>query len=191
MLSIMSTISEPALALWSKLVAALPGSVIVVKNGSMSDPLLRDALIARFVARGIAADRVRCVGKTSRLEHLAMFSEIDIALDPFPQNGGISTWEPRHMGVPVVTKLGIGPAARAGGAIVTSVGLKDWVADDDDGYLAIALRNAAQPEELAALRARLPAQVASSAAGNCEVYTRHVEAGYRKFWRDYCAATSG
>ena len=182
-------ISDPALALWSKLMAALPGSVIVVKSVSMSDPLLRDALIARFVGHGIAADRVRCIGRTSRREHLAMFAEIDIALDPFPQNGGISTWEPLHMGVPVVTKLGVGPAARAGGAIVTAVGLGDWVADDDDGYLAIALRHAAQPEALAALRARLPTQVANSAAGNCEVYTRHVEAGYRKFWRDYCAAT--
>jgi len=183
-------ISDPALALWSKLMAELPRSVIVVKNGSMSDPLLRDALIARFVAHGIAADRVRCVGRTSRQEHLAMFAEIDIALDPFPQNGGISTWEPLHMGVPVVTKLGVGPAARAGGAIVTAVGLSDWVADDDDGYLAIALRHAAQPAELAALRARLPAQVANSAAGNCEIYTRHLEAGYRKFWRDYCATAA-
>jgi predicted O-linked N-acetylglucosamine transferase (SPINDLY family) len=183
-------ISDPALALWSRLMAALPGSVIVVKNGSMSDPLLRDGLIARFVEHGIAADRVRCVGRTSRQEHLAMFAEIDMALDPFPQNGGISTWEPLQMGVPVVTKLGVGPAARAGGAIVTAVGLADWVADDDDGYLAIALRHAAQPAELAALRARLPAQVANSAAGNCEVYTRQVEAGYRKFWRDYCAAAS-
>jgi len=183
-------ISDPALALWSRLMAALPGSVIVVKNGSMSDQLLRDGLIARFVAHGIAADRVRCVGRTTRQEHLAMFAEIDIALDPFPQNGGISTWEPLHMGVPVVTKLGVGPAARAGGAIVTAVGLSDWVGEDDEAYLAIALRHAAQPAELAALRARLPAQVASSAAGNCEVYTRHVEAGYRKFWRDYCAATS-
>jgi len=161
-----------------------------VKNGSMSEPLLRDALIARFVEHGLAADRVRCLGRTSRQEHLATFSEIDIALDPFPQNGGISTWEPLQMGVPVITKLGVGPAARAGGAIVTAVGLDDWVAEDDDGYLAIALRNAVQPAELAALRARLPAQVANSAAGNCEVYTRHVEAGYRTFWRDYCAATT-
>ena len=180
-------ISEPALRLWSKLLAALPGSIIVVKNGSMSDTLLRDRLIARFVAHGIVEDRIRCVGKTSRYGHLSMFAEIDIALDPFPQNGGISTWEPLQMGVPVVTKLGTGPAARAGGAIVKAVGLDDWVAEDDDGYLAIALKYASQASELAALRASLPARVANSAAGNCEVYTRHVEAGYRKFWRDHCA----
>jgi predicted O-linked N-acetylglucosamine transferase (SPINDLY family) len=180
-------ISGPALALWSKLMRALPGSIIVVKNGSLSDPLLRDGLIARFVAHGIAEDRVRCIGTTSRPDHLAMFGEIDMSLDPFPQNGGISTWESLQMGVPVVTKLGEGPGARCGGAIVKAIGLDDWVADDDEGYLTIALKHASHPDELAALRAGLPGKVANSAAGNCETYTRHVEEGYRKFWRDYCA----
>lgn len=179
--------SDPTLALWSKLMAAVPDATIVVKNQSMSDPLLRDGLIARFVAHGISADRVRCVGNTSRREHLAMFSEIDIALDPFPQNGGISTWEALQMGVPVVTKLGSGPAARAGGAIVKAVGLDEWVADDDDGYLATALKFSSRPTELAALRAALPAMVADSAAGNNALYTQHVETAYRTFWRDYCA----
>jgi hypothetical protein len=40
------------------------------------------------------------------------------------------------------------------------------------------------------LRAELPARIAASAAGNVETYTRKVEEGYRKFWRDYCAAAS-
>ncbi|GLH76206.1 acetylglucosamine transferase [Bradyrhizobium sp. SSBR45G] len=178
-------LSEPTLRLWSKLMAATPGSIIVVKNHSMGDALLRDGLIARFVAHGIAADRVICAGKTTRQEHLAMFADIDISLDPFPQNGGISTWESLQMGVPVVTKLGSGPAARAGGAIVKAVGLDEWVAEDDEGYLATALNFCSRPAELAALRARLPAMVSQSAAGNGALYTQHVENGYRKFWRDY------
>jgi predicted O-linked N-acetylglucosamine transferase (SPINDLY family) len=62
------------------------------------------------------------------------------------------------------------------------------VAADDDGYIAIALKHAAQPAELARLRAALPAMVASSAAGNVETYTRKVEEGYRLFWRRYCEA---
>ncbi|WP_315749706.1 MULTISPECIES: tetratricopeptide repeat protein [unclassified Bradyrhizobium] len=184
--------SEPTLALWSKLMAATPGSMIVVKNHAMNDPLLRDGLIARFVAHGIAAERVRCVGKTSREEHLATFADIDIALDPFPQNGGISTWEALQMGVPVVTKLGSTPSARAGGAIVKAVGLDAWVADDDEGNLATTLKFCSRPGELAALRAELPARVLNSAAGNGALYTQHVEQGYRTFWHDYCArATTG
>ncbi|MGJ4925723.1 tetratricopeptide repeat protein [Bradyrhizobium sp. HKCCYLS2038] len=180
-------LSEPCLALWSQLLAATPGSVIVVKNHSLSDALQRDRLIARFVAHGISADRVRCEGKTTRQEHLAMFAEIDISLDPFPQNGGISTWESLQMGVPVVTKLGSGPAARAGGAILKAIGLDDWVADDDDGYLATALNFCSRPSELAALRAELPSRILNSAAGDGALYTQHVEQAYRTFWHDYLA----
>jgi predicted O-linked N-acetylglucosamine transferase (SPINDLY family) len=69
---------------------------------------------------------------------------------------------------------------------VKAVGLDDWVAEDDDGYIAIARKFADLPVELSGLRAGLPARVASSAAGNNEIYTRCVETGYRQFWRRYC-----
>jgi len=184
-------ISDAALTLWSKLLRAVPGSIIMIKHGALSDAFVRDNLIGRFVAHGVAADRVRCVGGTPRREHLAAFAEVDIALDPFPQNGGVSTWEPLQMGVPVVAKLGMGCSARAGGAIVKAVGLDDWVADDDEGYLAIAQKYASRPSDLATLRVQLPSMVANSEAGNMELYVRRVEEGYRSFWRDYCASHGG
>ncbi|CCE02851.1 tetratricopeptide repeat protein [Bradyrhizobium sp. STM 3809] len=182
-------ISDPALALWSRLMAALPDSRIIIKNGALDDALVRDALVARFVAHGIAEQRVTCLGLSTRDQHIAQFAAIDLSLDPFPQNGGVSTWESLQAGVPVICKLGKGAAARAAAAINIAVGLGDFVAADDDGYLAIALRHAAQPAELARLRAALPAMVAGSAAGNVETYTRKVEEGYRQFWRRYCSSS--
>jgi predicted O-linked N-acetylglucosamine transferase (SPINDLY family) len=179
-------ISDSALEVWSKLLQEVPGSVIVVKNATLEDPFLRDVLIGRCVAHGISQDRVRCIGSTPRSEHLAEFANIDISLDPFPQNGGVSTWESLQMGVPVIAKLGRSAPSRAGAAIVKAVGLGDWVADDDDGYIAIARRYASMPAELERLRADLPAKIANSDAGNSEIYTRKVEEGYRQFWRDHC-----
>ena len=120
-----------------------------------------------------------------------MFGEVDISLDPFPQNGGVSTWESLQAGVPVVSKLGAGCSSRAGAAIVKAVGLDDWVAGDDEIYLAIAKGFAARPDDLAALRARLPAMVDNSEAGNCRTYVRRVEEAYRRFWQDYCASAGG
>ncbi|MET4046239.1 hypothetical protein ABIC03_007979 [Bradyrhizobium sp. RT6a] len=54
----------------------------------------------------------------------------------------------------------------------------------------MACKYAAQPAHLAKLRAELPARIAASPAGNVEIYTREVEAAYRRFWRDYCAAAA-
>ncbi|QOZ80471.1 acetylglucosamine transferase [Bradyrhizobium sp. CCBAU 53351] len=183
-------ISDEAIRVWSKVMREVTGSKIVIKHGLLDDPLLRDGLIARFVAHGIAEENITCLGSTTRHEHLLAFAKVDISLDTFPQNGGISTWESLYAGVPVVAKLGKGASARAGGSIVAAVGLDDWVAEDDDGYAAIACKYAAQPAHLARLRADLPRRIAASPAGNVEFYTREVEAAYRGFWRDHCAGAS-
>ncbi|MGJ5178139.1 tetratricopeptide repeat protein [Bradyrhizobium oligotrophicum] len=181
-------ISDPALALWTRLIQQLPDSRIVIKSASLDDPLLRDRLLARFAAHGVTEERITCLGWSTREQQMAQFAQVDISLDPFPQNGGVSTWESLQAGVPVIAKLGASAASRAAAAIVTAVGLADWVAGDDDGYIAIALKYTAHPAELAKLRAELPARVAASAAGNVETYARKVEEAYRLFWRRHCAA---
>ncbi|WP_024517849.1 tetratricopeptide repeat protein [Bradyrhizobium sp. Tv2a-2] len=181
-------ISDEALAVWARLLRAVTDSKIIVKHFALDEAFLRDGLIARFVAQGVAQERVICIGSTDRPGHLQAFENIDISLDPFPQNGGISTWESLYMGVPVIAKLGNGASSRAAGAILKAIGLDDWVADDDDGYVAIAQKFAAMSSDLEALRADLRAKIANSAAGNVTVYTREVEAGYRQFWREYCAS---
>jgi predicted O-linked N-acetylglucosamine transferase (SPINDLY family) len=181
-------ISDGALAVWSRLLRSIAGSKIVIKHGALDDPLLRDGLIGRFLTHGVPLDNVRCIGATSRRDHLAEFENIDISLDPFPQNGGVSTWESLHMGVPVVAKLGNSVSSRAAGAILKAIGLDDWVADDDDRYIAIAQKYASMPSRLEMLRAELPAKIANSDTGNFDIYTRKVEEGYRQFWRDYCAS---
>jgi predicted O-linked N-acetylglucosamine transferase (SPINDLY family) len=87
--------------------------------------------------------------------------------------------------------LGRSASSRIGGSILKAIGLDDWIADDDDGYVAIARKFASTAPELSALRAELPARIANSAAGNVAIYTSRVEEGYRQFWRDYCALVSG
>jgi predicted O-linked N-acetylglucosamine transferase (SPINDLY family) len=183
-------ISDDVLAVWSKLLRDVEGSKVVVKHLGLDEAFQRDGLLARFVAQGIPQDRIICMGSSERRDHLLAFANIDVSLDPFPQNGGISTWESLYMGVPVVSRLGNAATSRTGGAILKAVGLDDWVADDDDGYIAIARKFASMPAHLEKLRADLPARIANSAAGNVAVYTRKVEEGYRQFWRDYCAAAA-
>jgi predicted O-linked N-acetylglucosamine transferase (SPINDLY family) len=184
-------ISDSALAVWSRLLEEVAGSTIVIKNGALDDPFLRDVLIGRFVAHGVSQDRIRCLGASLRQVHLAEFANIDISLDPFPQNGGVSTWESLQMGVPVIAMLGRSASSRIGGSILKAIGLDDWIADDNDSYVAIARKFASMAPELSTLRAELPARIANSAAGNVAIYTGRVEEGYRQFWRDYCASVSG
>ena len=105
------------------------------------------------------------LGRTSREEHLAAFKDVDISLDPYPQNGGISTFESLQMGVPVVALLGDSLTSRTAGAILVSVGMQDWVANTEDEYLDIAVEFASRPDYLKILRNELATKSPSGKFG--------------------------
>lgn len=181
-----SKISDEAAAVWSGILAQVPGSRLLIKDVALDDQLVRDKLLARFAACRLPVERVDLLGATLREEHLTSFNRIDIALDPFPQNGGVSTWEALQMGVPVVAKLGNSLPSRAAGAILTALGLPDWGADSDDAYVEIATGRAARIGELDQLRRALPGQISAAAAGNPVSYARAVDDAYRAMWTRYC-----
>ncbi|ULK98956.1 tetratricopeptide repeat protein [Bradyrhizobium sp. I71] len=182
-----SKISDEAAEVWSRILARLPGSRLLIKDVALDDQLVRDKLLARFAACRLTAERVDLLGATLRSEHLASFNRIDIALDPFPQNGGVSTLEALQMGVPVVAKLGNSLPSRAAGAILTALGLPDWVADSDEAYVEIAVGRAARIGDLDRLRRELPAQINAAAAGNPISYAQAVDDAYRAMWTRYCS----
>jgi predicted O-linked N-acetylglucosamine transferase (SPINDLY family) len=179
-------ISDDAIRVWCQILQSLPQSKLLIKHGALSDARLRQRLVDRFAAQGLQPQRIECLGSTPRDVHIAAYDAVDICLDPFPQNGGVSTWEALHVGVPVLAKLGNSNASRAAGAILHSVGLNEWIADSEAQYADLALKYASQPEYLSALRTDLPARIMASASGNTGNYTRAVEAAYRAIWRECC-----
>ena len=182
--------SDEAIALWARILTAIPDARLVLKHLALDEPDIRTTLLGRFASAGVAPDKVTCLGKSDRSDHLRAFDEVDISLDPFPQNGGVSTWESLSMGVPVIAKLGNTTASRAAASILSAIGLTGFVAPDEEAYVEIARRAVAAPLVLAELRAGLPGRIANSEAGDPARYTRAVEAWYRRFWRDYCARSS-
>jgi predicted O-linked N-acetylglucosamine transferase (SPINDLY family) len=182
-----SKISDLAIETWARILAHVAGSKLLIKDTSLNDALIRENLSARLIHRGITADRVELRGGTPRLVHLAAFNDVDICLDPFPQNGGASTWEALRMSIPVVAKLGNALPKRISAAVLTSVGLADWVAESTEDYIDIAVTRAGRIDDLARLRQELPERLAASAAGNPETYADAAGQAYRAMWQDYCA----
>ena len=180
-----SKISDAAIAVWARILRSDVTSHLLIKDKLLDDASVQSLLLERFAGHGIGPERISFEGSTSREAHLAAHQRVDICLDPFPHGGGVTTWEALHMGVPVVAKLGNGGvAARVAGAILSSIGLADWVATDDDQYVDIALRST--PDQLRTLRRELPDLI--NARCGPAAYTRAVEAGYRTMWKKYCEA---
>jgi protein O-GlcNAc transferase len=186
----LAKMTEPVLALWARILQAVPGSRLMVKDGALGDATARRYVITSLARHGIAEERIVLRAGTPHRQHLEAYGDVDIALDPFPQNGGISTYEALWMGVPVVTMTGKSGPSRVAAAILQATGLQDWVAPDEDGYVGLAVQRAQNRESLRQLRGTLRQRIATSTAGDPVRYTAAVEEAYRTMWRRWCAGTT-
>jgi predicted O-linked N-acetylglucosamine transferase (SPINDLY family) len=177
-----SKFSNAAIGVWARILQSDLTSRLLIKDGALNDTSIQDMLLEKFATHDITPDRICLMGSTSREEHLATYRRVDICLDPFPQGGGVSSWEALHMGVPVVAKLGDAFPKRLAGAILSAIGMSDWVAADDDQYAEIALRSTA--DRLRPLRHELP-NLIDQRCGPA-AYTRAVEQAYRTMWQKRC-----
>jgi predicted O-linked N-acetylglucosamine transferase (SPINDLY family) len=110
----------------------------------------------------LAPGRLLFAPRSPRRHYLRLFNEADIALDPLPYNGGVTSCDAMYMGVPLVSLAGTTYHARQGLMLLTNVGLPELVAKTPDEYVSIAASLAKDPTRLAALRAGLRERLRSS-----------------------------
>lgn len=179
-------------ALWARILAAVPDSRLLLRDRSFEHPEARNRLEKTFAHLGIAADRLILLGwSPGRNDHLARYGEIDVALDPFPYNGTITSCDALWMGVPLLTLPGRRHAARVGASLLTAVRLEELIATDADDCVARAVALANDPDRLTALRAGMRARLLASPLCDAERFTRNLEGTYRDLWRAWCAKTAG
>lgn len=186
-----SKLTPASLGVWSRLLQAVPKSRLLLKDSQLSDPGERRRITEVLGSYEIDPSRLLLLPGTSHAEHLAAYGQMDIALDPFPTNGGITTAEALWMGVPVVALLGSSVASRASAGILSGLGLKDWIATTEEDYIALAARHAADYGALSVLRGQMRAMMGASPVGNPDAYCRAVEAAYRAAWQSYCRGGTG
>lgn len=181
--------SLPTIALWGRILTALPGSKLILKAYNLTDPWIQSLMRDRFADVGVAPDRVDFVGAIADIAgHYRAVGEVDIALDPFPFNGGKSTCDALWMGVPVVTLAGSSLMGRIGASLLTRAGLPELVARDEDAYLQIALDLGRDLGRLEDMRQGMRARLVKSALFDGERHTRELEGAYRRLWREWCQA---
>lgn len=159
-------INARVLDAWARILTAAPEARLRLKGRQINHALPRQALLDGFVARGIAADRIVFEDYTFRANYFEAFQRVDVALDPFPFNGGMSTLDALWMGVPVLSiATGESLWARQGAMVLGALGLDDWLATDVDDYVGKAIRLATEPSarsSLDALRGSLRGRVAAA-----------------------------
>jgi predicted O-linked N-acetylglucosamine transferase (SPINDLY family) len=183
-------LQEPVVRTWAEILRALPTARLVIKNRWLKDPMHRDRIANLFAESDVAPARVDMLSATTRVDHFSAYRGVDLALDPFPHGGGMTTLDALWMGVPVVTFPGRSISSRLAAAGLTAASLTDFIAPDLAGYVALAIAKAKDLPALAALRESLPARMASTAFGDPVRYAGAVEAAYRDMWQRWCAERS-
>jgi predicted O-linked N-acetylglucosamine transferase (SPINDLY family) len=178
--------SPLTLETWAAILAAVPGSRLLLKAKTLADETARSIAMHKLQAAGIAAERVTLSGwKGGMDEHLSTYGEVDVALDPFPYNGTTTTCEALWMGVPVVGLAGDLHVSRVGASLLTAVGLPKLIAADTQQYIALATSLAQDRSWRQELRRTLRQQMQASTLMNAAGFARNLEAAYRYMWRDF------
>jgi protein O-GlcNAc transferase len=180
-------LSAATLDAWATLLSRLSQARLLLKGKPFADPATCALFLARLGERGVAADRVELLGLLPETTaHLALYNQVDIALDPFPYNGTTTTCEALWMGVPVVTLRGDRHAGRVGASLLTQIGLTDLIANSVEQYLEIALALACNPGRLDDLRRSLRPRMAASPLCDGPAFARKMEAAFRTMWQHWC-----
>jgi predicted O-linked N-acetylglucosamine transferase (SPINDLY family) len=183
----LNKISDRTLALWARVLEAVPGSELVLKGIGMRQGQLE----AAFAAYGIAPSRLRLLSmELATTDHLGLYREIDIGLDPFPYNGTTTTCEAMLMGVPVLAIKGDRFIAHVGESLLRTAGLPEWVAADEADYVRKAVDFAADRSRLSALRQQLRQQLFASPLCDATSFARNFEAALRGMWQRWCLEQS-
>lgn len=171
-----SKITDAMLMLWARILSALPDARLVLKHKLLGMEEGRAYARRRLARMGLPLDRVELRGYSAG--HLAEYHDIDIALDTSPYTGGLTTCEALYMGVPVVTLAGAYHGARFGVSLLGNAGLSELVAEDGDGYVALAVQLAQDKALITSLRQGLRARMTSSSLMDGNAYVRAVERLY-------------
>jgi predicted O-linked N-acetylglucosamine transferase (SPINDLY family) len=176
-------VTDEVLGLWCKVLAAVPGSRLLIATGGSqrAEERIRTAIIRD----GISRDRLVFAGSNaSRMDYLRRYHAIDIGLDPFPYNGVTTTCDALWMGVPVVSLAGRMNVSRQGVRFLRCIGLAELLAEAPDDYVRSAIGLASNLPRLAALHAGLRERMSGSPVMDALRLTRDLEAAFRAMWEE-------
>jgi predicted O-linked N-acetylglucosamine transferase (SPINDLY family) len=187
----LSKMNDAVVALWSRVLAAVPGSRLYLKSHQLKEASVRQQVAERFAVHGIDAGRLILEGPVPRADYLKPFQRVDIALDPFPYPGITTSVENLWMGVPVLTLAGKSFLSRQGVGLLMNAGLPEWIAGDEENYVVRAVTHASDLRELAALRSGLRQRVMDSPIFDAPRFAQHFETALRGMWREWCKQQQG
>lgn len=182
-----SKINEKLLGAWAGILNSVPNSHLFLKTHGLSNKTLCQRIWSFFSGRSIDQKRIRLEGASPHNELLKAYNDVDIALDPWPYSGGLTTCEALIMGVPVITLPGPTFAGRHSATHLVNAGMPELVAHDWEQYQKLAIGLANDLDNLSIIRENLRAIVLQSPLCDEKRFGQSFSNAMRAIWQRYCA----
>lgn len=182
-------VSDPALATWGRILERVPRSKLLLEIANVDDPNIRQQVELRLRQAGVPLDRVILEARSPQNRYV-LYNRIDVALDPFPYNGGTTSFDALWMGVPFVALEGDHVVARMGSSALEIISLAELSGRTADEYVDIAVALALDPCRLREVRQDLRGRLARSPHMDHALLAADVGDAFRAMWRRWTEAAS-
>jgi predicted O-linked N-acetylglucosamine transferase (SPINDLY family) len=181
-LNTLAKITDDVVSLWSQLMHDVPDSRLILQAEPLANEWACRRILDKFSRHGIDTNRIQTHGRMRIREHLSLYNEMDVALDPFPWAGHTTTCLALFMSVPVVTLRGRRVASRMSASVLRRLGFDAWIAENPEQYLTIVKNLIADRDRLATLRLAQRMVFTSSDLMDGNRVARVIEAAYQTIW---------
>jgi predicted O-linked N-acetylglucosamine transferase (SPINDLY family) len=179
-------LNDNILEIWAQILKRMDKSRLFLKTKTFNDPAVQKKIKHFFENKGIETNRLILLGHSlTREQHLRMYNQMDIALDPYPYHGTTTTCEALWMGVPIITLEGKAHVSRASVSILQNIGLHDCIAKTPEDYINKAIQMGSDISFLGLLRQQLRSIVGSSPLCQLQKYISNLERMYQWMWNEY------
>jgi predicted O-linked N-acetylglucosamine transferase (SPINDLY family) len=171
--------------IWMRILARTGDSVLWLSqnNATAGQNLMREA-----ENRGIDARRLIFASRMpSAAEHLARHRIADLFLDTLPYNAHATALDALWSGLPVLTRIGQGFAARVGASVLKTIGLPELITSTAAQYEELAVELAANPQRLAEIRQKLERHRLTTPLFDTARFTGNLEHAYVRVFERYRA----
>ena len=175
-------ISPNEFDIWMRLLNKVENSVLWLRHSNQFSHInMRN----EAQTRNVDPSRLVFADKIPMDEHLARQRLADLFVDTFAFNAHTTAAEALWAGLPVVTKVGLGFAARVAGSLLNEIGLPELITQTEKDYEALILELATNPTKLCKIKEKLATNRLTQPLFNTELYTKHLENGYQQAYQNY------
>ena len=167
-------LSIPTIDTFCKILHKLPTAKLFLRYCYYKSTYYKETILKLFTDRNIDKDRID-IGYEPIVEALKLYNNMDIALDPYPYNGGTISSECIYMNTPLITLAGNNYVSRVGVSLLSNLGLQKYIANNENEYIQKVIDLSNNEKELKLLHQTLRLKMLNSDLANTQTFTKNIE----------------